>query len=76
VDEGGKRYAGEAVSPSWAAETGRLEDVPAALREELGHGLLFTGLDRAEGTWALVCIYPENRIKRDYPFTIRDVPLP
>jgi len=74
VDPNGVRHPcwmkGGSFGPRAAAGPGR------AAREEAQLNLMFQNLPVIDGAWALLFTYPERTESREYPFTIKDVPVP
>jgi len=60
-DPNGQRYAGHMAARS---------DPKAEVR------LQFSDLGAVGGPWSLVYVFPQRRVRKDYPFTIKDVPVP
>jgi hypothetical protein len=46
------------------------------LAEDAEFNLRFDGLADLDGAWSILLTYPERIETREYPFTIKDVPLP
>jgi len=38
--------------------------------------LTFFNLPKMDGKWSLLIVYPGNTETKEYPFTVKDVPLP
>ena len=36
----------------------------------------FNRLPEIEGAWSLLCVLPEKTTEKEFPFTLKDVPLP
>lgn len=86
VDPAGKRFAdiqqfvwkSENMQASGGGGAGvRLDEYVKPGQELEGKlSLTFSNLPAADGDWSLVFLFPERREVKEYPFALKDVPLP
>jgi hypothetical protein len=71
---GGPGRRGEGNQPGQGAQPG---PAPAAPRAENNtFTVMFQQLPEIEGNWSLVYTMPANTVETEFPFTMKDVPLP
>jgi len=83
IDPEGKRYTpmGFGFGGGWRGGPGRLKVVPAPGGNADGNAartvtLTFFNVPKTEGKWSLLVVYPGDTVTKEYPFVIKDVPLP